>query len=183
MVRIASLWADIWTWELPYTKQEFLYSETVFGTTVVFILLFCHWFISLYSDILRRFCDFKGCPFPRFCEQAVHSLGVQSVNLLIKCSLPQAGSSFVQVMLVTFILPVFHIHVVYCTWIIHHKVAWSKCIPFVCKYLSVYSVQSSVETTYLALLCVFQVGSGHATTVSVNTSAVLWHSRCNKGKQ
>jgi hypothetical protein len=49
--------------------------------------------------------------------------------------------------------------------------------------LHLYPVRRSVVTTCFTLLRVFSMGNCHAATVRIHTSAVLWQSRCNKGKQ
>jgi len=49
--------------------------------------------------------------------------------------------------------------------------------------VGVYSFQRWVETTYLVLLQVFLNGKSPSATVCINTLAVLWHSRRNKGTQ
>ena len=45
------------------------------------------------------------------------------------------------------------------------------------------TVQRSFYSTYPALLRVFQIDSPRSSTVSINTSAVLWHVKCSKRKQ
>lgn len=47
---------------------------------------------------------------------------------------------------------------------------------------ALYFVHSVVETADVTLLCVFWMGSYQAATVFLNTSAVPWHSTCNKRK-
>ena len=71
-------------------KNNVWYYCGVYST--IFLLV-----ISLYLDMLIELLWFQRLSSSRFCELAVHNLGVQSIKLLIQRNLPQATSLFGQV--------------------------------------------------------------------------------------